>query len=161
VSTAPPTPTAPAIPGRAAGSWTIGKPGGSGALKLVGLLVPDLAEAFAGGAIRIPAADGSITYLDLFVADETVTPHTINDVLEKVASVSPFFGYNRSPDPLTVSDVRETYYLAWLDPRQTRVVPIPGKGAMVQIASGYSNKWGYAAAMLALPAAWAEASRRD
>lgn len=135
----------------------IGKPGGSGALKLVGLLVPDLEQAFAGGAIRIPAADGSMTYLDLFVADESVTAETINDVLEQVASTSPFFGYNRSPDPLTVSDVRETYYLAWLDPCQTRVVPVPGKGAMVQIASGYSNKWGYAAAMLALPAAWVEA----
>jgi len=134
----------------------IGKPGGSGALKLVGLLIEDLAGAFAGGAIRIPAADGSMTYLDLFLDDDSLTVDKVNDVLEAVAAKSLFFGCNHSPDPLTVSDIRETYYLAWMDPRQTRVVPIAGKGSLVQIASGYSNKWGYAAALLALPARWAE-----
>jgi glyceraldehyde 3-phosphate dehydrogenase len=123
----------------------------------VGLLVRDLENAFAGGAIRVPAADGSITYLTLFVADESVTADRVNGVLEKVAERSVFFGLNRSPEPLTVSDVRETYYLAWLDPRQTRVVPVPGKGVMVQLASAYSNKWGYAAALLGLPARWAAA----
>jgi glyceraldehyde-3-phosphate dehydrogenase type I len=133
----------------------IGKPGGSGALKLVGLLVRDLENAFAGGAIRVPAADGSITYLTLFVGDDSVTVDRVNGVLEKVAERSAFFGLNRSSEPLTISDVRESYYLAWLDPRQTRVVPVPGKGVMVQLASAYSNKWGYAAALLALPARWA------
>lgn len=133
----------------------IGKPGGSGALKLVGLLVRDLEHAFAGGAIRVPAADGSMTYLTLFVADDSVTVDRVNGVLEKVAEKSVFFDMNRSPEPLTISDIRETYYLAWLDPRQTRVVPVPGKGVMVQLASAYSNKWGYAAALLALPAKWA------
>lgn len=135
----------------------IGKPGGSGALKLVGLLVRDLEKAFAGGAIRVPAADGSITYLSLFVGDGSVTADDVNGVLEKVADRSVFFGLNRSPEPLTISDVRESYCLAWLDPTQTRVVPVPGKGAMVQIASAYSNKWGYAAALLGLPARWAAA----
>jgi len=133
----------------------IGKPGGSGALGLVGLLVRDLENAFAGGAIRVPAADGSMTYLTLFLSDESVTVDRVNGVLEKVVEKSVFFGMNRSPEPLTISDVRETYYLAWLDPRQTRVVPVPGKGVMVQLASAYSNKWGYAAALLALPAQWA------
>jgi len=133
----------------------IGKPGGSGALKLVGLLVRDLEHAFAGGAIRVPAADGSMTYLTLFVADDSVTADRVNGVLEKVAEKSVFFDMNRSPEPLTISDIRETYHLAWLDPRQTRVVPVPGKGVMVQLASAYSNKWGYAAALLALPAKWA------
>ncbi len=134
----------------------LGKPGGSGALKLVGLLVEELADAFAGGAIRIPAADGSMTYLDLFVADDSVDAEAINEVLAGVAARSVFFGSNGAADPLTISDVRESYYLAWLDPRQTRVVPIDGKGAMVQIASAYSNKWGFAAALLALPARWLE-----
>jgi glyceraldehyde-3-phosphate dehydrogenase type I len=135
----------------------IGKPGGSGALALVGLLVRDLENAFAGGAIRVPAADGSMTYLTLFLSDESVTADRVNGVLEKVAEKSVFFDMNRSPEPLTISDVRETYYLAWLDPQQTRVVPVPGKGVMVQLASAYSNKWGYAAALLALPAQWAAA----
>jgi glyceraldehyde-3-phosphate dehydrogenase type I len=135
----------------------IGKPGGSGALKLVGLLVRDLEKAFAGGAIRVPAADGSITYLTLFLEQDSVDVDQVNGVLEKVADRSVFFGLNRSPEPLTISDVRESYYLAWLDPRQTRVVSVPGKGAMVQLASAYSNKWGYAAALLALPASWAAA----
>ncbi len=135
----------------------IGKPGGSGALGLVGLLVRDLENAFAGGAIRIPAADGSVTYLTLFLSDESVTADRVNGVLEKVAEKSVFFDMNRSPEPLTISDVRETYYLAWLDPQQTRVVPVPGKGVMIQLASAYSNKWGFAAALLALPAQWAAA----
>jgi glyceraldehyde 3-phosphate dehydrogenase len=132
----------------------IGKPGGSGALKLVGLLVRDLDKAFAGGAIRVPAADGSMTYLTLFLENDAVDLDQVNGVLEKVADRSVFFGLNRSPEALTISDVRESYYLAWLDPRQTRVVPLPGKGAMIQLASAYSNKWGYAAALLALPARW-------
>jgi glyceraldehyde 3-phosphate dehydrogenase len=135
----------------------LGKPGGSGALKLVGLLVEELSDAFAGGAIRIPAADGSMTYLDLFLEDEGVDAAQVDEVLGDVARRSEFFGLNEAPDPLTISDVRETYYLAWLDPRQTRVVRVPGKGAMVQIASAYSNKWGFAAALLALPARWAAA----
>jgi glyceraldehyde 3-phosphate dehydrogenase len=136
----------------------LGKPGGSGALKLVGLLVEELADAFAGGAIRIPAADGSMTYLDLFLEDDTIDAECVNELLEQVAELSPFFDVNRAPDPLTISDVRETYFLAWLDSRQTRVVQVPGKGSMVQIASAYSNKWGFAAALLALPAAWAAAA---
>jgi glyceraldehyde-3-phosphate dehydrogenase/erythrose-4-phosphate dehydrogenase len=132
----------------------LGKPGGSGALKLVGLLVEELADSFAGGAIRIPAADGSMTYLDLFLADDSLDAQSVNEVLREVAGRSEFFGINEARDPLTISDVRETYYLAWLDPLQTRVVRVPGKGSMVQIASGYSNKWGFAAAFLALPARW-------
>ncbi len=136
----------------------LGKPGGSGALKLVGLLVEDLADAFAGGAIRIPAADGSMTYLDLFLDDDTLDASRVNEVLEQVAAKSPFFGLNEALDPLTISDVRESYYLAWIDPHQTRVVQVPGKGSMVQIASGYSNKWGFAAALLALPAMWVAAA---
>jgi len=135
----------------------LGKPGGSGALKLVGLLVEELADAFAGGAIRIPAADGSMTYLDLFLADDGLDADAVNEKLAEVAEGSVFFGANGAADPLTISDVRETYYLAWLDPRQTRVVRVPGKGSMVQIASAYSNKWGFAAALLALPARWAAA----
>ncbi len=135
----------------------LGKPGGSGALKLVGLLVSELADAFAGGAIRIPAADGSMTYLDLFLEDDALDAERVNDVLFEVAGRSPFFGINTAEDPLTISDVRETYYLAWLDPTQTRVVAVPGKGSMVQIASAYSNKWGFAAAFLGLPARWVAA----
>lgn len=139
----------------------LGKPGGSGALKLVGLLVEDLGDAFAGGAIRIPAADGSMTYLDLFLEDDAVDAEQVNALLAEVAGRSPFFGVNTASDPLTISDVRETYYLAWLDPRQTRVVPVRGKGSMVQIASAYSNKWGFAAALLALPAHWAAVAARS
>lgn len=135
----------------------LGKPGGSGALKLVGLLVEELSDAFAGGAIRIPAADGSMTYLDLFLEDDTLDAARVNEVLRAVAETSPYFGVNEAPDPLTISDVRETYYLAWLDPTQTRVVQLPGKGSMAQIASAYSNKWGFAAALLGLPARWATA----
>ena len=135
----------------------LGKPGGSGALKLVGLLVSELADAFAGGAIRIPAADGSMTYLDLFLEDDSLDADRVNEVLADAASKSVFFGVNGAPEPLTISDVRESYYLAWLDPHQTRVVQVPGKGSMVQIASAYSNKWGFAAAFLALPALWARA----
>lgn len=137
----------------------LGKPGGSGALKLVGLLVEELADAFAGGAIRIPAADGSMTYLDLFLADDRLDADGVNEVLAGAAKGSPFFGLNGASDPLTISDVRETYYLAWLDVQQTRVVNVSGKGSLVQIASAYSNKWGFAAALLALPAHWAAARR--
>jgi glyceraldehyde-3-phosphate dehydrogenase/erythrose-4-phosphate dehydrogenase len=136
----------------------LGKPGGSGALKLVGLLVEELAEAFAGGAIRIPAADGSMTYLDLFLADDTLDASDVNALLADIATRSEYFGVNEAIDPLTISDVRETYYLAWMDPRQTRVVRVPGKGSMVQIASAYSNKWGFAAALLALPVGWVASS---
>jgi glyceraldehyde 3-phosphate dehydrogenase len=136
----------------------LGKPGGSGALKLVGLLVEELSDAFAGGAIRIPAADGSMTYLDLFLEDDGLDADRVNDVLAAVADKSDFFAINGAEEPLTISDVRESYYLAWLDPRQTRVVPVPGKGSMVQIASAYSNKWGFAAALLALPALWVAAA---
>jgi len=135
----------------------LGKPGGSGALKLVGLLVEELADAFAGGAVRIPAADGSMTVLDLFVGEDALDAERVNEVLADVAATSPFFGLNAAPEPLTIGDVRDSYYLAWLDPRQTRVVTVPGKGSMVQIASGYSNKWGFAAALLGLPAAWVAA----
>jgi len=135
----------------------LGKPGGSGALKLVGLLVEELADSFAGGAIRIPAADGSMTYLDLFLEDDSLDAARVNEVLSEVASKSIFFDVNRAIDSLTISDVRETYHLAWLDLTQTRVVPVRGKGSMVQIASAYSNKWGFAAALLALPARWAAA----
>jgi len=135
----------------------LGKPGGSGALKLVGLLVEELSDSFAGGAIRIPAADGSMTYLDLFLEDDELDATRVNEVLTEVAATSVFFDVNRAPDPLTISDVRETYHLAWLDPAQTRVVQVKGKGSMVQIASAYSNKWGFAAALLALPARWAGA----
>ncbi|GEM_PF-4447017 len=135
----------------------LGAPSGSGALALVGLLVRDLENAFAGGAIRVPAADGSMTYLTLFLDDESVSASDVNGVLEKVVEKSPFFGLNRSPESLTLGAIRSSYYLAWLDATQTRVVPVPGKGAMVQLASGYSNKWGFAAALLGLPGAWAEA----
>lgn len=137
----------------------LGSPSGSGALSLVGLLVRDLENAFAGGAIRVPAADGSMTYLTLFIGDESASQSDVNGVLEKAAERSPFFGINRSPASLDLGTIRSTYYLAWLDATQTRVVPVPGKGAMIQLASGYSNKWGYAAALLGLPAAWAEASQ--
>jgi glyceraldehyde 3-phosphate dehydrogenase len=137
---------------------SIAIPGGSGALKLLGRVVPKLEGVFAGGAFRLPCSHGSITTLTLHTSVTDVTAEGVNSVLESsLEAREDYFAYNKPGNaPLTIGDIRDSYYLSWWDGASTKVVNMGEAGSLISVHFGYSNKWGFAFGLLGLAAQWAD-----
>jgi glyceraldehyde 3-phosphate dehydrogenase len=113
-------------------------PTSTGAAKVVGIVIPELAGRLHGMALRVPVSDGSITD---FVAEleREVTVEEVNEAYRKAAE-GPSRGYiEYTEDPIVSSDIRGNQASCIIDGMSTLVM----QGSMVKVLGWYDNEWGY------------------
>jgi glyceraldehyde 3-phosphate dehydrogenase len=123
----------------------------TGAAKVVGVVIPELAGRLHGMALRVPVSDGSITDL---VADleRDVTVEEVNEAYRKAAE-GPLRGYvEYTEDPIVSSDIRGNANSCIIDAQSTMVM----EGNMVKVLGWYDNEWGYSCRTSDLAAFMAE-----
>jgi len=121
---------------RAAGVNII--PTNTGAAKVVGVVIPELAGRLHGMALRVPVSDGSITD---FVADleRDTTVDEVNAAFKAAADGPLANVLEYTEDPIVSSDIRGNPNSCILDGLSTMVM----EGNMVKVLGWYDNEWGY------------------
>ncbi|GAA4039237.1 type I glyceraldehyde-3-phosphate dehydrogenase [Nonomuraea soli] len=110
----------------------------TGAARMVGQVLPELAGRLDGVAIRVPVEDGSITDLTAVLSRE-VTAEEVNEAFE-VAAESSLDGILRfSKAPLVSRDIVGDPASCVFDSALTQA-----DGALVKVFGWYDNEWGYA-----------------
>jgi glyceraldehyde 3-phosphate dehydrogenase len=121
---------------RAAGVNII--PTNTGAAKVVGVVIPELAGRLHGMALRVPVSDGSITD---FVADleRDTTVDEVNAAFKAAADGPLANVLEYTEEPIVSSDIRGNPNSCILDGLSTMVM----EGNMVKVLGWYDNEWGY------------------
>lgn len=120
----------------------------TGAMKAIGLVIPELAGRIDGMAFRVPVP--SVSVLDIVVNLKTdVTVDEINEAFLKAESESLFGVLGTSDEPLVSIDFRKDTRSAIVDIPSTRVLD----KRVVKLVVWYDNEWGYSARLNDL-AAW-------
>ena len=119
-------------------------PNSTGAVKAIGLVIPELNGKLSGSAQRVPVPTGSTTILVAVVKGKDVTKESINAAMKAAASQS--FGYNE--DPIVSSDVIGMRYGSLFDATQTMVAKIDDDTYQVQVVSWYDNENSYTSQMV-------------
>ncbi|MFC5201080.1 type I glyceraldehyde-3-phosphate dehydrogenase [Streptomyces kaempferi] len=126
-------------------------PTSTGAARAVGLVVPELAGALDGIAVRVPVEDGSLTDLSV-VLRTAATAEEINTAFAE-ASEGPLNGILRvSKAPIVSRDVIGDPASCVFDPALTQA-----NGSLVKVFGWYDNEWGYTNRLLDLTALVADA----
>ncbi|BDY05382.1 type I glyceraldehyde-3-phosphate dehydrogenase [Ferrimonas sp. YFM] len=115
----------------------------TGAAAAVGLVVPELAGKFDGGAVRVPTVNVSLVDLS-FVASRDTTIEEVNAIIEKACAsgaMSEVLAVNH--EPLVSIDFNHSPYSSTFDATQTRV-----NGRLVKVMAWYDNEWGFSNRML-------------
>lgn len=121
-------------------------PTSTGAARAVGLVVPGLAGALDGIAVRVPVEDGSLTDLAV-VLNRAATPDEINAAFDEAAN-GPLNGILRvSKAPIVSRDVIGDPSSCVFDPALTQA-----NGTLAKIFGWYDNEWGYTNRLLDLTA---------
>ncbi|WP_262064164.1 type I glyceraldehyde-3-phosphate dehydrogenase [Streptomyces sp. STR69] len=121
-------------------------PTSTGAARAVGLVLPELAGALDGIAVRVPVEDGSLTDLAVVLRRE-VTSEEINAVFEEAAE-GPLNGILRvSKAPIVSRDVIGDPSSCIFDPALTQA-----HGTLAKVFGWYDNEWGYTNRLLDLTA---------
>ncbi|MFF5306529.1 type I glyceraldehyde-3-phosphate dehydrogenase [Streptomyces sp. NPDC013161] len=125
-------------------------PTSTGAARAVGLVLPELAGALDGIAVRVPVEDGSLTDLAVVLRRE-VTTEEINAVFDEAAE-GPLNGILRvSKAPIVSRDVIGDPSSCVFDPALTQA-----HGTLAKVFGWYDNEWGYTNRLLDLTALVAE-----
>ena len=134
---------------RAAGVNII--PTNTGAAKVVGVVIPELAGRVHGMALRVPVSDGSITD---FVADleRDTTVDEVNAAFKAAADGPLANVLEYTEEPIVSSDIRGNPNSCILDGLSTMVM----EGNMVKVLGWYDNEWGYSCRTADLAAMMAE-----
>jgi glyceraldehyde 3-phosphate dehydrogenase len=121
---------------RAAGVNII--PTNTGAAKVVGVVIPELAGRLHGMALRVPVSDGSITD---FVADleRDTTVDEVNAAFKAAADGPLANVLEYTEEPIVSSDIRGNPNSCILDGLSTMVM----EGNMVKVLGWYDNVWCY------------------
>ena len=121
-------------------------PTSTGAARAVGLVLPELAGALDGIAVRVPVEDGSLTDLAVVLRRE-VTSEEINAVFDEAAE-GPLNGILRvSKAPIVSRDVIGDPSSCIFDPALTQA-----HGTLAKVFGWYDNEWGYTNRLLDLTA---------
>lgn len=121
-------------------------PTSTGAARAVGLVLPELAGALDGIAVRVPLEDGSRTDLAVVLRRET-TVDEVNTAFAEAAQ-GPLNGILRvSKAPIVSRDVIGDPASCVFDPALTQA-----HGHLVKVFGWYDNEWGYANRLLDLTA---------
>jgi glyceraldehyde 3-phosphate dehydrogenase len=121
-------------------------PTSTGAARTTGLVLPSVAGALDGTAVRVPVPDGSITDLVAVVRD-AASVESVNDAFRRAAHgrLSGILEY--SNDPLVSSDIVGDPASCVFDSGLTMV-----GGQLVKVFGWYDNEWGYANRLVELAA---------
>ena len=115
-------------------------PTSTGAAKAIGSVVPELDGKFAGIAMRVPVANGSIVDLSC-VLGKDATVEEINSAFKKAAE-GPMKGVLQyCDDPIVSTDVIGNRHSSIFDSLFTSVIG----GRLVKVLSWYDNEIGYSA----------------
>lgn len=110
----------------------------TGAARMVGEVIPELAGRLDGIALRVPVPDGSLTDLAAVLATPA-TPEEINDAFA-TAATGPLAGILRySTAPLVSTDIIGDPSSCVFDAPLTQ-----SEGTLVKIFGWYDNEWAYA-----------------
>jgi glyceraldehyde 3-phosphate dehydrogenase len=121
-------------------------PTSTGAARAVGLVLPELAGALDGIAVRVPVEDGSLTDLAV-VLNREVTAEEINAVFDEAAA-GPLNGILRvTKAPIVSRDVIGDPSSCVFDPALTQA-----HGTLAKVFGWYDNEWGYTNRLLDLTA---------
>ncbi|MEV5528483.1 type I glyceraldehyde-3-phosphate dehydrogenase [Streptomyces prunicolor] len=121
-------------------------PTSTGAARAVGLVLPELAGALDGIAVRVPVEDGSLTDLAVVLRRE-VTAEEINAVFAEAAA-GPLNGILRvTKAPIVSRDVIGDPASCIFDPALTQA-----HGTLAKVFGWYDNEWGYTNRLLDLTA---------
>ncbi|MFD5075061.1 type I glyceraldehyde-3-phosphate dehydrogenase [Streptomyces sp. NPDC058371] len=121
-------------------------PTSTGAARAVGLVLPELAGALDGIAVRVPVEDGSLTDLAVVLRREA-TVEEVNTAFAEAAE-GPLMGILRvSTAPIVSRDVIGDPASCVFDPALTQA-----HGNLVKVFGWYDNEWGYTNRLLDLTA---------
>jgi glyceraldehyde 3-phosphate dehydrogenase len=121
-------------------------PTSTGAARAVGLVLPELAGALDGIAVRVPVEDGSLTDLAVVLNRET-TAEEVNAAFAEAAD-GPLNGILRvTKAPIVSRDVIGDPSSCIFDPALTQA-----HGTLVKVFGWYDNEWGYTNRLLDLTA---------
>ncbi|WP_406127001.1 type I glyceraldehyde-3-phosphate dehydrogenase [Streptomyces sp. NBC_00989] len=121
-------------------------PTSTGAARAVGLVLPELAGALDGIAVRVPVEDGSLTDLAVVLNRET-TAEEVNAAFAEAAD-GPLNGILRvTKAPIVSRDVIGDPASCIFDPALTQA-----HGTLVKVFGWYDNEWGYTNRLLDLTA---------
>ncbi|MDN0200032.1 type I glyceraldehyde-3-phosphate dehydrogenase [Streptomyces sp. S.PNR 29] len=119
-------------------------PTSTGAARAVGLVLPELAGALDGVAVRVPVEDGSLTDLSV-ILDREVSAEKVNAAFREAAD-GPLKGVLRVSDaPIVSRDVVGDPASCVLDAPLTQA-----HGELVKLFGWYDNEWGYTNRLLDL-----------
>jgi glyceraldehyde 3-phosphate dehydrogenase len=121
-------------------------PTSTGAARAVGLVVPELAGALEGMAVRVPVEDGSLTDLTVVLRRE-VTVDEINTSFAEAADGWLSGVLRVSKAPIVSRDVIGDPASCVFDPALTQA-----NGTLVKVFGWYDNEWGYTNRLLDLTA---------
>ena len=109
----------------------------TGAVKMVDMIIPELAGKVAGIAVRVPVP--TVSLLDLvFVTDKEMTKQSLNTAFQTAARGSMSGIVDISMEPLVSSDYMQSPYSAVIDGLITHA-----NGNFGQVFGWYDNEWGY------------------
>jgi glyceraldehyde 3-phosphate dehydrogenase len=115
-------------------------PTSTGATKAAGLVIPSLQGIFAGLALRVPVAVGSLSDFT-FLLKKNVTVEEVNQVLTQEAENPRYKGIVMiTVDPIVSSDIIGNSHSSIVDLSLTQVVG----GNMLKLIVWYDNEYGYA-----------------
>jgi glyceraldehyde 3-phosphate dehydrogenase len=121
-------------------------PTSTGAARAVGLVLPELAGALDGIAVRVPVEDGSLTDLTVVLNRET-TAEEVNAAFAEAAA-GPLNGIIRvTKAPIVSRDVIGDPSSCIFDPALTQA-----HGTLAKVFGWYDNEWGYTNRLLDLTA---------
>jgi glyceraldehyde 3-phosphate dehydrogenase len=113
-------------------------PTNTGAAKVVGVVIPELAGRLHGMALRVPVSDGSVTDFVANLERET-TVEEVNAAFKAAAEGPLAHVLEYTEDPIVSSDIRGNPNSCILDGLSTMVM----EGRMVKVLGWYDNEWGY------------------
>lgn len=118
------------------------------AAKAVGLVVPALKGRLSGSAIRVPVTRGSLITLHASVAADGLTAEKVNAAMK--AAAGGLFAY--TDEELVSSDIAGTQFESIFDATQTKVMPLDGGRALVEVAAWFDNETSYVSHFVKLAA---------
>ncbi|MET7451963.1 type I glyceraldehyde-3-phosphate dehydrogenase [Streptomyces sp. NPDC005574] len=121
-------------------------PTSTGAARAVGLVLPELAGALDGIAVRVPVEDGSLTDLAVVLTQE-VTADEINAAFQGAAEGALHGILRVSRAPIVSRDVIGDPASCIFDPALTQA-----NGTLAKVFGWYDNEWGYTNRLLDLTA---------
>lgn len=109
----------------------------TGASKAITRIFPDLDGKIAGGSVRVPVINGSMTELTLYT-NSSVTATEINTAFKRAAetNLKGIVGYTE--DPIVSVDIMDSELSCLFDSQLTTVM-----GKLIKVVGWYDNEAGY------------------